>query len=76
MDLVLPIVEDKESVNIELAQTEKENEVLLYVYAKSSDVARLIGRQGSMATSLRQMLSIGSFDLHKKISIKFEAIEE
>jgi predicted RNA-binding protein YlqC (UPF0109 family) len=50
-----------------------ENEILLYVYANNEDVARLIGRHGSMATSLRQMMSIAARDEHKRISVKFEA---
>ena len=50
-----------------------ENEVLLYVYANSDDVARLIGRKGTMASSIRQMMTIASKEAHKKISVKFEA---
>ena len=50
-----------------------ENEVLLYVYANSDDVARLIGRKGSMASSIRQMMSIASRDENKRITIKFES---
>jgi len=50
-----------------------ENEVLLYVYANSEDVARLIGRKGSMASSIRQMMSIAARETHKRVSVKFEA---
>ena len=50
-----------------------DNEVLLYVYANSEDVARLIGRKGMMASSLRQMMSIAARDIKKRISVKFEA---
>ena len=50
-----------------------DNEILLYVYANSEDVARLIGRRGSMATSLRQMMSIAARNEHKRVSVKFEA---
>ena len=51
-----------------------ENETLLYVYAPSEDIARLIGKQGVMANSIRQMLQVASKIQNKKISIKFEAI--
>ena len=43
------------------------------VYANSEDVARLIGRKGSMASSIRQMMSIAARETHKRVSVKFEA---
>ena len=39
----------------------------------NEDVARLIGRKGIMASSIRQMMSIAARDVHKRISVKFEA---
>lgn len=72
-DLVTPIVDAKEAVSVKSMPSLNENEVVLYVYAKSEDVARLIGRQGSMATALRQMMSIASRLEDKKITIKFES---
>ncbi len=72
-DLVVPIVDDAEAVSVKSMPSLNENEVVLYVYAKNDDVARLIGRQGSMATALRQMMLIASRLEDKKITIKFEA---
>ncbi len=72
-DLVYPIAEDKDAVSVKNMPSLNENEVILYVYAKSEDVARLIGRQGTMATALRQMMSIASRLEDKKITIKFES---
>lgn len=72
--LILPMVEDKNSLDVRAMDSLNENEVLLYVYAKSEDVARLIGRQGSMATALRQMMSIASHVENKRIAIKFESL--
>ena len=51
-----------------------DNEILLYVYAPSNDIARLIGKQGMMANSIRQMLQVASRIENKRISIKFEAL--
>lgn len=73
MDLVLPIVDDKTSLSVKQMPSLDENEVLLYVYANSDDVARLIGRKGSMASSIRQMMSIASRDENKRVTIKFES---
>ena len=73
LELVLPIVSDKQSVSVKEMTSLNENEILLYVYAKSEDVARLIGRQGSMATALRNVMAIATRVENKRISIKFEA---
>ena len=66
LNLVKPMVEDKESLD--------DKEVLLHVYAKNDDIARLIGRKGSMASALRQVMSVASHSNNKKVTIKFEQI--
>ncbi len=73
LDLVSPIVDDKDSLSVKTMSSLKEDEVLLYVYANSNDVARLIGRRGMMASSIRQMMSVASRKEGKMITIKFEA---
>ena len=72
-DLCQPLVEDKDSLSVKTMSSTNDNEILLYVYANSEDVARLIGRRGSMATSLLQMMSIAARNEHKRVSVKFEA---
>ena len=44
------MVEDKTNVSVKMMPTLEDNEILLYVYANSDDVARLIGRRGMMAS--------------------------
>ncbi|MBQ4252228.1 MAG: KH domain-containing protein [Erysipelotrichaceae bacterium] len=72
-DIVMPMVEDPKSVRIQTMESVNENELILYVYAKSEDIARLIGRQGSMASSIRQMMSVCSRLDNRRITIKFES---
>lgn len=72
-NLVEPMVDEPNSVSIKQMPSLDENEILLYVYAKSDDVARLIGRQGSMATALRKMMAVASMVNDYRISIKFES---
>lgn len=74
LNLVTPMVEDANSLDVRQMPSLNDNEVVLHVYAKSEDVARLIGRQGSMASALRQMMSIASRIEDKKITIKFETL--
>lgn len=73
LDICLPLVDDQKALSVKTMATTNENEILLYVYANSEDVARLIGRKGITASSIRQMMSIAARDVHKRISVKFEA---
>ena len=73
LDICLPLVDDQKALSVKTMATTNENEILLYVYANSEDVARLIWRKGIMASSIRQMMSIAARDVHKRISVKFEA---
>ncbi len=74
-DLVSPMVEDKESLSVKEMPSDSVREVVLHVYAKNDDIARLIGRRGSMASALRQVMSVASHTDDKKVTIKFEEIE-
>ena len=73
LDLVCPMVDEPEKIKIQKMDSINENEVLLYVYATSSDISRLIGRGGNMASSIRHMMSFCSAVDNKKVSIKFES---
>ncbi|MCR4950266.1 MAG: KH domain-containing protein [Solobacterium sp.] len=74
MDLVRPMVEDKENLDVRVMPSMNEKEVVLHVYAKDDDIARLIGKKGSMASALRQVMSVASHAENKKVTIKFEEI--
>ena len=74
MNLVRPIVEDKESLSVKIMESLDEHEILVYVYANNDDVARLIGRKGSMASAIRHMMSVASRkEEDKRINIRFES---
>lgn len=74
-DLCLPMVSNKQTLSVKTMNSAQENEILLYVYADGEDVARLIGRKGAIATSLRQMISVAARKIHKRVSVKFESYE-
>lgn len=73
LDLIRPIVDDKNTVSVKQMESLDENEILLYVYADNDDVARLIGRRGIMAGSIRQMMSVAARNERRHVAIKFEA---
>lgn len=74
LNIVKPICKDPDAAMVKQMQSINENEILIYVYAPSDDIARLIGKQGIMANSIRQMLQVASKIQNKRINIKFEAI--
>ena len=76
LDLVKPMVEDPDSLEVRVMPESNDREVILHVYAKNDDIARLIGRKGSMASALRQVMSVASHADNTKINIKFEQIGE
>ena len=73
LNLVKPMVEDPDSVSVKSLPSLNENEFLLVVYAKSEDIARLSGRQGSMASALRQLMNVPARIENRRISVKFES---
>lgn len=74
-DLVEPIVDYKEMLTVKQLESINENEIILMIYAKNDDIGRLIGKKGSMANALRQVMGISARLLNRKINLKFEAIE-
>lgn len=72
-ELCKPIVDDRLNLSVKQMPTLEDNEILLYVYANSDDVARLIGKKGAMASSIRQMMSVATRQEDKKVTIKFES---
>lgn len=74
LNIVKPICGNSDEVMVKQMESLNDNEILLYVYAPSNDIAKLIGKQGMMANSIRQMLQVASRIENKRISIKFEAL--
>ena len=74
LDLVRPMVENRKSLDVRVMPSLNEREIVLHVYATNDDIARLIGRKGSMASALRQVMSVASHAEDKKVTIKFEQI--
>ena len=75
-DLVTPMVEEKDQLEVKEVDDSNEKDVVLVVKATNEDIARLIGRKGSMASALRQVMSVASHRENKKVSIRFEERED
>lgn len=72
-DLCLPMTDHPQSLSVKTMASPEEREILLYVYADDKDIARLIGRKGSIASALRSMMSAAARKEHKRVVVKFEA---
>lgn len=74
-DLLLPLVDDKDNFSVAESDTKSNKTVYLNVTSDESDIARLIGRRGNMARSIRQTMLIAGRLENKKIMINFETRE-
>lgn len=74
-DLCKPLVENPATLNVRYMESLNEHTKLIYVYADGNDIARLIGKKGSIATALRALMNIANRDGKERIQIKFESYE-
>ena len=73
LDICLPLVDDQKALSVKTMASANEKETLLYVYADDADIARLIGRKGVIAGSIRSMMSAAARSSKQRILVKFEA---
>lgn len=73
LDLCLPLCEKPDALSVKTMNSVNEHELLLCVYADDKDIARLIGRKGSIASALRAMMSVATRGEHKRLMVNFEA---
>lgn len=74
--LIDPIVEEPSSVLIRVIEDENGKDVDVLVAAEKNDTARLIGKHGIIANSLREVLSIAGKSENRRVFLKFESFDE
>ena len=74
--LIDPIVEEPNSVLIRVIEDENGKDVNVLVAAEMNDIARLIGKHGIIANSLREVLSIAGKSENRRGFLKFESFDE
>ena len=75
-DIEKELVSQKDKLEVRQMPYLEEDTVVLYVYAAHDDIAKLIGRKGMMANSIRQLMSVSGRLNDKKLDIKFESYGE
>ena len=73
--LIDPIVEEPKSVLIRVNDSE-EKDITILIAAEKEDTARLIGRRGSIANTLREIVSVAGKSENKHVHIRFESFDE
>lgn len=72
--LVDSIVEHPESILIRVIEEDEKNTVI-YIASEKDDTARLIGRKGIIANSLREVVSVAGKSINKRVHLKFESFD-
>lgn len=75
-DIIDPLVTNKDALMIRQMPSNDENELFMLIIGESEDIARLIGRGGSVADSIREVVSVAGKLSNQRIRIKFESFEE
>ena len=73
--LVDSIVEHPDSMLIRQLQNDDSKDITLLIVTEKEDTARLIGRKGTIANALREMMSIAGKTDKKRIHLKFESFD-
>lgn len=74
--IIDPIVEEPESVLIRTTESDGGKDVTILIASEKDDTARLIGRHGTIANAIREMISVAGKSENKHIHIKFESFGE
>ena len=75
-DIIDPLVTNKDALMIRQMPSNEENELFMLIIGESDDIARLIGRGGSVADSIREVVSVAGKLSNQRIRIKFESFDE
>lgn len=75
-DIARELVVQKDKLEVRQMLSLEEDTIVLYVYAAHDDIAKLIGRKGMMANSIRQLMSVSGRLNNKRLDIKFESYGE
>ena len=72
-EIVLSLVEDKESVNVKEFESDDENTMLIEVMVSEDDLGRVIGKGGKTIEAIRTLVKASSFlQKNKKVKINVD----
>ena len=71
-----PFLINPDALMVREMPSEGDKDVTLLICAEGEDTARLIGKKGTVANALREVISITGKNEGKHIHLKFESFEE
>lgn len=74
--IVDPFLINPDAIMVREMPTDNEKDIVLLICAESEDTARLIGKKGSVANALREVIAITGKSEGKHVHLKFESFEE
>jgi uncharacterized protein len=74
--IVDPILIKPEAIMVRELPSDSEDDITLLIVTENEDTARLIGKKGSVANSLREVISVAGKAQGKRIRLKFESFDE
>lgn len=73
--IIDPIVEEPDSLLIRINDAESKD-LSIIIATTQEDIARLIGRHGTIANAIRELVSVAGKVDNKRVHIKFESFSE
>ena len=67
--IILNLVENKEAV--EIKETEQENSIIYEVKVAEGEMGKIIGKQGRLAKSIRNLMRAMATKEQKRVSVEF-----
>ncbi len=74
--IIDPIVEEPDLIFIKTSESEDGKDLSIIIATEKNDIARLIGRHGTIANSIREVISIAGKVDNRRVHIKFESFTE
>lgn len=74
--IIDPLVSNPKELLIREVPSTKDDEISFLICTQNEDIARLIGKKGTTANAIREILSIAGKLEEKKVYIKFETFDE
>lgn len=74
--IVDPFLINPEALMVREMPGTSEDDITLLIVAENEDTARLIGKKGSVANALREVVAVAGKGEGKHIHLKFESFDE
>lgn len=74
--LIDPIIDSPESVLIRVTEGSTPKDVNILIVAEKEDTSRLIGRKGTIANALRELVGVAGKVENKHVHLRFESFDE